>query len=72
MGRLLRRNEIFFCHEWDNFKKLTNVGGNGKERLKTVLSDISEKVYQRLGAREYSALDEQGLLEEAAAIAVKK
>ena len=62
----------FVCHEWDNFKKLTNVGGNGKEHLKTVLSDISEKVYQRLGAREYSALDEQGLLEEAAAIAVKK
>ena len=48
------------------------MGGNGKEHLKTVLSDISEKVYQRLGAREYSALEEQGLLEEAAAIAVKK
>ena len=54
------------------FKSLANVGAQGKVHLLTVLGEVSQKVYQRVGVMAFSNLDEQGLLDKAARVAVKK
>ena len=48
------------------------MGEQGKVHLSTVFGEVSQKVYQRVGPMAFSNLGEQGLLNEAARVAVKK
>ena len=56
----------------EDVQELCKHGGQGKVHLSTVFGEVSQKVYQRVGARAFYNLDEQGLLDEAARVLVKK
>ena len=59
----------FFMFSWRQYKTLTNITGNVKERLGEAVACM---VFARIGDARYNELSEENLLEEARQLIVKK
>ena len=62
-----------FTTEWENFKIAGNLqAGTEKHQLGSVLGETYTKVFSRLGPAAYATLSEQGLLDNAKLLVIKR
>ena len=62
----------YFNNSWTSYKTLANPGTSAKEVLGASLGEVDSMVFARVGAKVYTELTEDKLLEEAKKMVLKK